>query len=266
MNNLVIGNTSQLSYFFPEDFIRISSRRIDFGHHNSYDRTYICFAEQRTYLKENIDFFIDTNVNYTLKVIEHFSKISNVVIIYASSELWNNYNGAIHISMPFNYKKTNYINSKQIMIENIKSMFQNVIILYPFNFNSIYRKPGFLFYKIFDSIINEKKITIGNTYFYRELLHPKFVAERSLAAIKDEIIGAGRLVFVNDFIRSLYSLFGMNYTDFVTENYSQNLTSNEKIFYLKSNDILYTNLLNDTVAELKVALNRQHRFLSSVKK
>ena len=71
MNNLVIGNTSQLSYFFPEDFIRISSRRIDFGHHNSYDRTYICFAEQRTYLKENIDVFIDTNVNYTLNIIEH---------------------------------------------------------------------------------------------------------------------------------------------------------------------------------------------------
>ena len=90
MNNLVIGDTSQLSYYFPEDFIRISSRNIDFSNYSSYDRTYICFAEQRTFLKENINAFINTNVNYTLKVIEHFCKISNVVIIYASSELWIN--------------------------------------------------------------------------------------------------------------------------------------------------------------------------------
>ena len=72
--------------------------------------------------------------------------------------------------MPFNYSSTNYLDSKRVMIAEIKDKFNNVIILHPFNFNSIYRKEGFLFYKIFDSIINEKKITIGNTYFYRELL------------------------------------------------------------------------------------------------
>jgi nucleoside-diphosphate-sugar epimerase len=265
MNNLVIGNTSQLSYYFPKDYIRISSREIDFTPQGFYDRTYICFAEQRTYLNENSDVFIDTNVNYTLEVIEHYSKISNTVIIYASSELWNKKNGALHVSMPYNYKKTKYIDSKRIMIEHIKRRFQNVIILYPFNFNSIYRKPGFLFYKIFDSIINEKKITIGNTYFYRELLHPKFVVEKSLQATSDEIIGAGRLIFVNDFIRSLYSYFGMNYNEYVTENYSENLTSDENIFYLNSTDMLYARLLQDTVGELSAALNKNHIFLSMVK-
>ena len=30
MNNLVIGNTSQLSYYFPDDYEKISSRDINF--------------------------------------------------------------------------------------------------------------------------------------------------------------------------------------------------------------------------------------------
>lgn len=263
MNNLIIGNRSQLSYFFPDSYIRISSRKIDFSHHRSYDRTYICFAEQRTFLKSDLGCFIDTNVDYTLKVIDHFCKISNKIIVYGSSELWNNCNGVIDISLPYNYKETNYINSKRILIETIKNRFDNVIILYPFNFNSIYRKHGFLFYKIFDSIINEKKITIGNTYFYRELLHPKFVVQQSLKASSDEIIGSGRLIFVNDFIRSLYSHFGMTYNKFVTENFSENISSDENIFYLKSNAVLYTNLFEDTVRELTVALSKNHSYLSS---
>jgi hypothetical protein len=135
------------------------------------------------------------------------------------------------------------------MIEKIKEKYKNVIILHPFNFNSIYRKEGFLFTKIFDSIINNKKITIGNTYFYRELLHPKFVVEESLKATEDKIIGSGRLTFVNDFIRSLYSYFSMNYNNFVTEDF--NNISNEKIFYLKSKQVLYKNLYNDTIRELE---------------
>jgi nucleoside-diphosphate-sugar epimerase len=262
MNNLIIGNTAQLSYYFPKNYKRISSRNINFNNKDRYDRTYICFAEQRTYIKDNVNIFIDTNVNYTLNVIDHFSKISNKIIIYASSELWNNCNGAINITVPFNYKKSNYIDSKRIMIEEIKRRFNNVIILYPFNFNSIYRKQGFLFYKIFDSIINEKKITIGNTYFYRELIHPRFVVEKSLKANADEIIGSGRMIFVNDFIRSLYSHFGMDYDYFVTENFSENITSNENIFYLKSKDRLYNRLLEDTTQELVSVLHKNHRYRS----
>jgi nucleoside-diphosphate-sugar epimerase len=262
MKSLVIGNTSQLSFYFPKNFLKISSRDIDFSKHKIYDRTYICFAEQRTYLKDNIDVFLAVNVNYTLKVIEYFSRISNKVIIYASSELWNNCNGAIDLSMPYNYKKSNYIESKRIMIAEIKKRFKNVIVLYPFNFNSIHRKPGFLFYKIFDSIINKQKITIGNTYFYRELIHPKFVVEKSIRASTDEIIGSGRLIFVNDFIRSLYSHFGMNYSSFVIEDFSENITSDERIFYLKSNEIIYNHLLKDTTQEVGSVLNENHSYRS----
>jgi len=261
MKNLVIGNTSQLSYYFPDDYKKISSRNIIFTE-EKYNRVYICFAEQRTYIQDNKNIFIETNIEYTLRIIDHFSRYSNEIIIYGTSELWNNCNGPIDINIPYNYKSTNYIDSKKIMIEKIKEKYKNIIILYPFNFNSIYRKKGFLFSKILDSIINEKKITIGNTYFYRELLHPKFVVEQSIKSISDNIIGSGRLIFVNDFIRSLYSHFNMSYEDFVTEDYKENITSEERIFYLKSKQVLYNNLYIDTIDEIEKIkiINGQNHF------
>ena len=136
MNNLVIGNTSQLAHYFPEDYIKISSRNIEFTN-QQYNRVYICFAEQRTYIQNDPNIFLDTNIDYTLKLIDHYSKISNMVIVYGTSELWNNCNGTIDISTPFNYKPTNYIDSKKVMIEKIKEKYNNVIVLHPFNFNSI---------------------------------------------------------------------------------------------------------------------------------
>ena len=250
MKNLVIGNTSQLSYYFPDDYEKISSRNIVFTD-EQYDRVYICFAEQRTYIQDDRNIFLDTNINYTLKVIEHFSKFSNNIIIYGTSELWNNCSGEIDINTPYNYKQSNYIDSKKIMIDKIKEKYDNVIVLHPFNFNSIYRKEGFLFSKIFDSIINENKITIGNTHFYRELIHPKFVVEKSILATKDDIIGSGKPIFVNDFIRSLYAHFKMKYSDFVTEDYDKNNIQKQNIFYLKTKQILYKNLYDDTISEIE---------------
>ena len=256
MKNLVIGNTSQLAYYFPEDYEKISSRNIELKNER-YNKVYICFAEQRTYAKVSRDTFFDVNIDYTLKIINHYSKLSNYIVVYGTSELWNKWNGAIDISLPFDYKPTNYTDSKKQLITEIKDKYDNVIIHHPFNFNSIYRRGEFLFSKIFDSIINEKKITIGNTYFYRELIHPKFVVERSIELNTDEIIGAGRLVFVNDFIRSLYAHFNMIYEDFVIEDYKENITTDERIFYLKSKQVLYNNLYDDTITELeKIKLNK----------
>jgi len=251
MKNLVIGNTSQLSYYFPDDYEKISSRNIILSD-KEYDRVYICFAEQRTYIKNNPQMFIDINVDYTLKIINHYSKLCNYVIVYGTSELWNNYSGAIDINTEFNYKPSHYSDSKKLMVEKIKEKgYNNVVVLHPFNFNSIHRKSNFLFYKIFNSIINEEKITIGNTYFYRELLHPKFIVYQSIKMTSDNIIGSGRLVFVNDFIRDLYLHFNMNYDDFVTEDYNNNITSDEKVFFLKSKQSLYNNLYYDTISEIE---------------
>jgi nucleoside-diphosphate-sugar epimerase len=89
--SLVIGNTSQLSYYFPDNFEKISSRNIDFTKlcSKKYDKVFLLFAEQRTFLNESDDFFLKTNFNYTLEVINKFKDISNKVIIYSTSELWN---------------------------------------------------------------------------------------------------------------------------------------------------------------------------------
>ena len=59
MNSLIIGDTSQLSYYFPDDYISISSRNIDFNYlkNNKWDNVYITYAEQRIY-ENNIDFLI----------------------------------------------------------------------------------------------------------------------------------------------------------------------------------------------------------------
>ena len=44
-NNLVIGNTSQLSKYFPDDYRKISSRNInDNDLHGKWDSVYITFA------------------------------------------------------------------------------------------------------------------------------------------------------------------------------------------------------------------------------
>lgn len=259
LKNLVIGNTSQLAHYFPDDYEKISSRDIDFTNNKKYNRVYICFAEQRTYMQDNKEIFYNTNIDYTLKVIHHFSNLSNNIIVYGTSELWNKCYGQIDINTPFNHKQTDYINSKRVMVEIIKELrktkFPNIIILHPFNFNSIHRKDGFLFAKVLDSVVNKKKITIGDTYFYRELLHPKFVVEQSINATEDQIIGAGRVIFVNDFIRSLYSYFSLEYNDFVTEDINENITTEQNIFYLKSKHILYKNLYNDTIRDIEIKNN-----------
>lgn len=261
--NLVIGNTSQLAHYFPDEgYEKISSRNIDLTKYNDkfYDRIYFCFAEQRTYLEDQDPFiFYDINADYTFDLINFFSKKCNKIIVYGTAELWNNIEGPISIKYNYDYCKTSYIHSKQDMCDVINRLradyntaYQNIIILHPVNFNSIYRKSGFLFGKIFDSIINKKRIEIGDTYFYRDLIHPKYVVERSIIAEEDEIIGSGRLVFVNDFIRDLYKSAYMDYDDYVIENYDYNLKIKRRINYAENRKIRYTDLLKDTLHDLGI--------------
>ena len=93
--NLIIGNTSQLSHFFPkEGNVFISSRNINFEEIKlkRYKKIFILFAEQRTFLKEEDNFFIDVNVKYTLKVVDKLKDYCDFVVVYSTSELWNRYN------------------------------------------------------------------------------------------------------------------------------------------------------------------------------
>lgn len=250
MKNLVIGNTSQLSFYFPSDYLKISSREIpDFIFQEEWEKVFICFAEQRTYIIED-NSFEKINFDYTLSVIKKIH--ANKIVYYSTAELWNNCHGEICTDMPFNYHNSGYIRSKQMITNYLKSLNKNIIIIYPFNFNSVNRKPPFLFGKIFDSLINKKKINIGDTYYYRDLLHPSDVVDNSINATNDLIVGGGSLIFVNEFIRDLYNEFELKYENYVTEDLSIKSIYRENIFYSKhkysSNKTI---LFNKTVNEIK---------------
>lgn len=255
MKNLIIGDTSQLSQYFPKDYIRVSSRN-DFNdlRGQKYDSVYLCFADQRTFIEDNEKEFIKVNYNYTMDVVNLFKPISKRVIVYSTCELWNNVDGSINLDTLFDYNYSPYIKSKELLtnrIKNLRDYNQNVIIIYPFNFNSPYRKGGFLFGKIFDSIINKTKIEIGNTDFNRDLIHPSYIVERSIKAKDDELVGSGNLININKFIRDLYKEMNMVYEDYVTENSINNLQVKRKEFYSDTDSkYLYELLLKKTVEDI----------------
>lgn len=268
MKNLVIGNTSQLSQYFPDNYEKISSRNINFDEYKDkfYDRIYVCFSEQRTFLSnEYYLLFYDVNVKLTTEIIEFFYKICNKLIYYSTAELWNDCIGEIDLKTTPKYKHHPYTITKDKMTLDIRlnknhrlrsenDKWENVIIIYPFNFNSPYRKGDFLFAKIFNSIINEQPIEIGDTFFYRDIVHPKYIVEQSIISEEDKILGSGRLIFVNDFIKDLYSHYNLNYFKLVKQN---DIYSNKNIFYLKSKDCLYPykQLLTDTILDINTFKN-----------
>lgn len=234
--SLVIGNTSQLSHYFPEEYEKISSRRICLNCYENkfYDRIFFCFGENRTFLEDILNECMNVNVFYTLRLLLFFRKRCNKLIVYGSSELWNNCTGGVDINTPMNFNPYPYVISKKILVDSIKTLnFDNIIIIHPFNFNSIYRKGNFLFGKIYDSILNKKKVEIGNTDFYRDLVSPEYVAKRSMVAEKDEVVGSGKLTHVNTYIRELYKNAGLNYDDYVIEKDSYNLNLKRNEFYSK---------------------------------
>lgn len=251
-NNLVIGNTAQLSYDFPEDYVKISSRNINYDYlkQQRWNRVYICFGESRKFIKD-IEIYDEINFKMTVNLINILKDISQNIIVYSTCELWNKYEGKIDISMPFDFFSTPYQHSKYKLTNFILKNYDNVLIMYPFNFNSIHRSTDFLFGKIFKSIIHKTKIDIGNTYFYRDLIHPKFVVNESINSNTHKIIGSGRLTFVNDFIRDLYKYYDMNYDEYVIENKSQDYIKRSE-YYLKSDYCLYdyNQLLRDTIEDI----------------
>jgi len=260
MKNLIIGGTSQLSYFFPEDYVRISSRRIDMDYliNNKWGSVYITFAEQRTN-DPNVN-CLTPNYIYTAELIENLTNNSERIVIYTTCELWNKYTGVVSLDNSPDWtwpNKNGYCLSKELLMKSVQmhrsyGKWKNVIIIHPFNFNSSYRRMDFLFGKIFDSIINKKKIEIGNTYFYRDIVHTKYMVERSMKSESDEMVGSGRLYFVNDYIRDLYKHFDMNYEEYVKENIDTKAVHAEKLFYSKQSQIYtYEMLLQDSINDIK---------------
>ena len=259
--NIVIGNTSQQSNYYPDDYIKISSRNIDFDYisRERFESAYLTFAEQRIY-EENID-YIDPNFRYTLEVIEKLLDKTDKIVIFTSCELWSNISGVItnHTNPDFNISNQ-YTLSKLLLFNEIKrlrnydSRYNKVVIVHPFYFNSVYRSKYFLFGKIFDSIVNGKKIEVGNLNFYRDMVHTKFLVKKSIELDKDSMIGSGKLFNVRDFAVDLYDSFGMSYAEYVKEN--PNLIPNDKLIRADvSWDYSYQNLLEDTIEDLKNKMN-----------
>jgi len=259
MNNLIIGNTSQLSHYFPKEYERVNSRNIpSYIFTKEYDRVFITFAEQRLHELITPEDYYEINVKLTVELAKCFKGRANKVVVYGSCELWNAYEGAIDLNDSFHYRRDNrywgYCASKEYMVKRLKDEgLDNIIVIHPFNFNSVYRKPGFLFAKIFDSIMNRKRIIIGDTYFYRDLIHPSYVVERSILAEKDEIVGSGRLTHVNDFIRDLYRSELLDYSEFIEEVETD--LEKKSPLYLKSKEAKYSyeKLLKDTLYDIRMA-------------
>lgn len=259
MKKLIVGNKSQISNYFPESYLRVSSKEIPHWVFSlDYDEVHLPFGINIKGLSKKE--YMDINYYKMLDVALYFSKISKKVIVYSTCELWSNCTGGIDIETPFNFIEDPYTTSKYEMTEKIKSWGRkNIKIVYPFNFNSTYRSKDFLFGKVFHSIINKEKIEIGNTYYNRDILHAKWVAKNCQKVEEDTIIGSGQMIFVNKFIRDIYKSFDLDYDEYVTENLNTYTTKMNE-YFLKLNKPVYDyeQLLYDTIDDIKTFKRIKH--------
>lgn len=254
--DLIIGKTSQLGILFPDDCVKISSRGVICDTIKNYDTVYITFAEQRTFNKELSEKdFIDINVKYTSELVDKIYKFNGKVIIYGTFELWNAHNGPVSIETAINYNYSPYIKSKEILYNLLlekknREEWLNVFIIHPTNFNTTNRKSGFLFSKIFDSIINKTHINVGDLNINRDLIHAKYLVEKSINCNEDMIVASGILTNLRDFVKTLYSLSGLNYIDYVTEDITAQSPHKTNNFWLDT-QIKYNDLIKDTIDDIK---------------
>lgn len=264
--DLFVG-TGQLTYFWDkQNTIFVPPKEFDVYlpqlQKKYWEKAFVAFAKGDTFQENRSEEFYAVNVVYTEYVVKELCKICDKVYFFSTSELWNKCQGPISLeanfkpfssSMGFDFDHYSpYINSKAIITEKL---FENdkVILLFPFSFNSPFRKEKrFLFGKIFNSIINQEPIEIGNIDCYRDMMHPKFVAQEAILAEKHKIIGSGRVIHVGDFVRNLYAYFGLDFDEFVKILPQHNLKVQRNIFYLDSSCCLYSNLFEDTVNDISL--------------
>ena len=261
---LIIGSTSQIAKILPDsEFKKVNSR--NFSHSDidgEWDLAILAFGENRKNL-EPYEIYKKINVDLTFETLDFLKSRCSRIIVFSTCELWNKHFGGIDLETPMDFYETNYTRSKFEMTRRIlddKKQYSNVVILYPFNFNSTKRSKDFLFGKIFSSIINKEKIVIGDTYYYRDIFHPNFIIEEILNAQDHRIIGSGRLTFVNDFIRDLFKMYNLSYDELVQENLESFKEYEIKYeYYLKSKFPLYpySRLIEDTSRDINEKINEK---------
>ncbi len=129
-------------------------------------------------------------------------------------------------------------------------MYKNVHIIYPFNFNSPYRKSGFLFSKIFNSLINKTTNHIGNINFERDVIHPSIVVNESISAKSDKLVGCGELINIENFVYDLFNIHNMDVKNYLINNDNNNLKNVRKNYYSGISYSNYNDLLNLTIKDI----------------
>jgi len=242
MKNLVIGNTSQLSYYFDDTHVKISSRNINISDivSTKWNKVFICHAEQRTFIAENKEsekLFYQVNCQETINLVDKIKNFCNHIVYYSTAELWNKYNGPIDLDLPMSFHENSYTLSKYYTTKHFQYKFKypNVSIIYPFNFNSVHRRSEYLFGKIFQSVLNKQKIKIGDINYYRDILHPSDVVNKSISVSvgEDALVGSGRLIHIGDFIKSIYEDNQLDFESYVESDESKKSIYRNFIFYNK---------------------------------
>jgi nucleoside-diphosphate-sugar epimerase len=262
--DLIIGNTSQIAHYWSkynliESFESISSRNVDISYIKSkqWRNIIISFANGNTFSSyDQNESFYKVNVEYTLKLIKEIKNNCEKVIYFSTTQLWDSCSGPINLNTYFDHDFKNfYVYSKEAITNELKDkkVYPNVIIVYPFPFDSPFRKEKqYLMQKIFDSIINKKVIEVGSLNFYRDMIHPKFVVKELKNIKEDKIIGSGRLIYVRDFVRDLYKRMGLFDQFYLSEN-RREFDRKKNVYYLDSEECLYSyeELISDLLYDLR---------------
>ena len=250
MNDLIIGENSQLGYFLKGT--KVSARNIpyDFILQKEWNRIYICFAEQRTFL-DNSDSFMKINFNLTKEVIEKLYDKCKEFVFYSTTMLWSGVSGKYSIEMPYSYKESDYLVSKEKITEHLKEI-NKVSIHYPCNFNSKQRKGGFLFSSLYDVIINKKKNQVRCLDFKKEIAHASYIANKSTNMFGDNIIAPGYSINIRSLFSNILDAFDMNIKDYIEETHIDDFIKPNDYYYHKVDDNYPEDeLISSFVGELK---------------
>jgi len=250
MNNLILGENSQLGYFL--EGTKVSARNIpyEFIRQNKWNRIYICFAEQRTFI-DSSDSFMKVNFDLTKETIDKLDNCCEEFIFYSTSMLWSGNKGVYNITSPYSYKETNYLSSKEKITEYLKRI-DKVKIHYPCNFNSKQRKGGFLFNSLYDIIKNKKKIQVRCLDFEKEITHTSYIADRSMNTFTDSILAPGYSVNIRNLFTKILSAFEMNIDDYIEETETDTFVKPNNYYYdVKDKNYPEDKLVSSFIEELK---------------
>jgi nucleoside-diphosphate-sugar epimerase len=242
---LVVGDTSQVSQCLPSSFSRVSSRNFDADLVDDYDRIFICFAEQRTF--DNSLDFMEVNYDYTLSMIDDLLPKCNDIIFYSTAMLWENLK-KYSIDDAYSYdEENNYLVSKQKITDELRGM-DKVLVHYPCNFNSTFRKSGYLFSKLVDACAG-KIVSTGDLDFNRELVHASYVANTSLYSDESRIIAPGYLTNVRKYFHDVMDHFGVSASN-IQESMTKHKPKPNSMHSVVDTSYDYGRLVEDTIIDI----------------